>query len=134
MHGSFEMGLKVLAFYHAAPRSGQLFARLKAGVFSVLWIAGFSLCACTAPEILPDDELQEIPLQGVDLATVQEVCYLPDFAPGRFPWNTGECLNFEEVFKNYQYVEARLDRARRQLDLRWFTQGREVARTRYQLR
>lgn len=78
--------------------------------------------------------MHEIPLQGADLGTVRETCYLPDFDPARFPWKTGECLNFEEVFKNYQYVEARLDRTRKQLEVRWFTQGREVAKSMYLLR
>ena len=107
---------------------------LSARLVRLVWITAVILCACAAPEREPDDRVHEIPLQGADLGTVRETCYLPDFDPARFPWKTGECLNFEEVFKNYQYVEARLDRTRKQLEVRWFTQGREVAKSMYLLR
>mgnify|MGYP005613685841 FL=1 len=36
-------------------------------------------------------------------------CYLNAFEPARFPWKETECLNFEEVFKNHTYFEARSD-------------------------
>lgn len=36
-------------------------------------------------------------------------CYLNAFEPARFPWKEAECLNFEEVFKNHTYFEARSD-------------------------
>jgi hypothetical protein len=36
--------------------------------------------------------------------------YFNDFDPGRQPWEPGQYLNLEEVFKNYQYYEIVFDR------------------------
>jgi hypothetical protein len=39
---------------------------------------------------------------------IDKNCYLNQFAEELFPWSKADCLNFEEVFKNYQYFESRL--------------------------
>ena len=35
--------------------------------------------------------------------------YFEDFDPRQKPWNPGQFLNIEEVFKNYQYFEIIFD-------------------------
>lgn len=36
-------------------------------------------------------------------------CYLQSFSADDFPWPTSSCLNIEEVFKNFQFLEAKWD-------------------------
>ncbi len=36
-------------------------------------------------------------------------CYLQSFSVDEFPWPTSACLNIEEVFKNFQFLEAKWD-------------------------
>ena len=40
-----------------------------------------------------------------DKFTPGTLYYFNDFDPGQRPWEPGQFLNFEEVFKNYQYYE-----------------------------
>lgn len=35
--------------------------------------------------------------------------YFNDFDPGQQPWEPGQYLNIEEVYKNYQYYEIVID-------------------------
>lgn len=37
---------------------------------------------------------------------IDKHCFLNEFSENNFPWKPEDCLNFEEVFKNYQYDEA----------------------------
>lgn len=48
--------------------------------------------------------------------------YFNDFDPGKQPWEPGQFLNFEEVFKNYQYYEIIFDQ-----DGKGFTVNRYVS-------
>lgn len=55
--------------------------------------------------------------------TVLPLCYLNQFKPDNFPWKMDDCLNYEEVFKNFQYTEARWQEAKKMLVIRHFKQG-----------
>src|SRR3990170_5950429 len=71
------------------------------------WTAQLSLLAFLVWGCSPAD-------RGVDPRVkltfpVDTHCYLNAFEPARFPWTEAECLNFEEVFKNHTYFEARSD-------------------------
>ncbi|PWB59085.1 MAG: hypothetical protein C3F18_01360 [Nitrosomonadales bacterium] len=46
--------------------------------------------------------------------------YFDHFDPGQKPWQPGQALNIEEVFKNYQYYE-----------IRFLKQGTEIQVQRY---
>ena len=37
--------------------------------------------------------------------TVLPLCYLNQFKQDSFPWKMDDCLNYEEVFKNFQYFK-----------------------------
>ena len=54
---------------------------------------------------------------------VLPLCYLHQFTVQNFPWPMGDCLNFEEVFKNYQYVEAKWDAKAKRLTVTHFEKG-----------
>ena len=46
----------------------------------------------------------------VDRYTPGTSYYFNQFDPGQKPWEPGQYLNIEEVFKNYQYFEIVFDR------------------------
>jgi hypothetical protein len=45
-----------------------------------------------------------------DRFTPEASYYFDHFDPGQKPWEPGQYLNIEEVFKNYQYFEIVFDR------------------------
>ncbi len=55
-------------------------------------------------------------------------CYLIEFEPAQFPWKEAECLNYEEVFKNYAYFEARSDSSAQPITVKVgrFVRGKKV--------
>ncbi len=55
--------------------------------------------------------------------TVLPLCYLNQFKQDSFPWKMDDCLNYEEVFKNFQYTEARWQEEKKILSIRHFKQG-----------
>ena len=79
--------------------------RERARATSTLWIAALCVLALFACSRLPEE-------RGIDRRAnvklpVDGHCYLTAFEPARFPWKDTECLNYEEVFKNHTYYEAR---------------------------
>jgi hypothetical protein len=38
--------------------------------------------------------------------SIDQHCFLKEFSSQVFPWDKSDCLNIEEVFKNYQYYET----------------------------
>ena len=49
--------------------------------------------------------------------------YFNDFDPGKQPWEPGQFLNFEEVFKNYQYYEIVFDQDGNRITVNRYLRG-----------
>jgi len=49
--------------------------------------------------------------------------YFDSFDPGQKPWNPGQHLNIEEVFKNYQYYEIVLDKGSKEITVSLYIRG-----------
>ena len=52
-----------------------------------------------------------------------ETYYFNSFDPTLKPWNPGEGLNIEEVYKNYMYYEVVVDKAGREITVNRYIQG-----------
>ena len=59
--------------------------------------------------------------------------YFNDFDPGKKPWEPGQFLNFEEVFKNYQYFEILFDRDGQSITVNRYLQGNKESSERYRV-
>lgn len=59
--------------------------------------------------------------------------YYADFEPGQKPWQPGQALNFEEVFKNYQYYEIVVDQDGREMTVKQFIRGDKKNSAKYLL-
>ena len=57
--------------------------------------------------------------------------YFDSFDSGLQPWEPGQHLNIEEVFKNYQYYEIVLDQNGKEMTVSRYTQGVKVASEKY---
>lgn len=57
--------------------------------------------------------------------------YYDNFDPQQQPWEPGQHLNFEEVFKNYQYYEILLDQDGRGITVNQFIRGGEADSKKY---
>ncbi len=49
--------------------------------------------------------------------------YFDHFDPRKAPWEPGQALNFEEVFKNYQYYEIVLGRDGKMITVNQYIRG-----------
>ena len=49
--------------------------------------------------------------------------YFDSFDPAQKPWNPGQHLNIEEVFKNYQYYEIVLDKGNKEITVSLYIRG-----------
>jgi len=52
-----------------------------------------------------------------------EIYYFDSFDPTLKPWNPGEGLNIEEVYKNYTYYEVIVDKAGRGITVNRYIQN-----------
>lgn len=59
--------------------------------------------------------------------------YFENFDPTQKPWEPGPDLNFEEVFKNYQYYEIVLDQDGKGITVNHFIQNSKAGSEKYQL-
>lgn len=59
--------------------------------------------------------------------------YFDQFNSEQQPWNPGQHLNFEEVFKNYQYYEIVLDQNGEELTISRYIQGAKTGSEKYQV-
>jgi hypothetical protein len=57
--------------------------------------------------------------------------YFNDFDPGRQPWEPGQHLNIEEVFKNYQYYEIVFDQDGKGITVNRFLRGSTESSEKY---
>lgn len=57
--------------------------------------------------------------------------YFEDFDSGQRPWKPGQYLNFEEVFKNYQYYEIVLDQGGEEMTVSHYVQGAKKSSEKY---
>ncbi|MCB9026355.1 MAG: hypothetical protein H6625_08565 [Bdellovibrionaceae bacterium] len=60
-------------------------------------------------------------------------CYLNSFHQKDFPWKIADCLNFEEVFKNYQYYEATYNEKTKILVIKKIVQGKLISTDSYSI-
>ena len=72
--------------------------------------------------------LLELPLAAdaaslTDKFTPGAPYYFDHFDSGQQPWEPGQDLNFEEVFKNYQYYEIVLDRNGKEITVNRYIRG-----------
>lgn len=63
--------------------------------------------------------------------TPETAYYFDHFDPGEQPWKPGQHLNFEEVFKNYQYYELMLDRDGREMTVIQYIRGGKAGSEKY---
>src|SRR5665647_897697 len=49
--------------------------------------------------------------------------YFNDFDPGQRPWEPGQSLSFEEVFKNFQYYEIVFDQGGKSITVNRYLHG-----------
>lgn len=59
--------------------------------------------------------------------------YFSDFDPGQQPWDPGQHLNIEEVFKNYQYYEIVFDKDGKEITVNRYLRGSKEHSKRYLL-
>jgi hypothetical protein len=59
--------------------------------------------------------------------------YFEDFYPAQQPWEPGEGLNIEEVFKNYQYYEIVFDKGGNVINVKHYIRNRKVESDKYQI-
>lgn len=57
--------------------------------------------------------------------------YFDNFDPTQKPWEPGQDLNIEEVFKNYQYFEIVFSKDGKEITVSRFIQNRRVDRDKY---
>lgn len=57
--------------------------------------------------------------------------YFDNFDPALRPWNPGQGLNIEEVFKNYLYYEVVFDRSGREVTVNRYIQNRKERSDKY---
>jgi len=57
--------------------------------------------------------------------------YFTDFDPGQRPWEPGQNLNIEEVFKNYQYFEIVFDQDGKGLTVYRYLRGSKEGSEKY---
>lgn len=57
--------------------------------------------------------------------------YFDHFDPGQQPWEPGQYLNFEEVFKNYQYYEIVLDQDGKEISVSQYIRGNKTGSEKY---
>lgn len=57
--------------------------------------------------------------------------YYDNFDPGQQPWEPRQYLNFEEVFKNYQYYEIVIDQGGEEITVNQFIRGDKVGSEKY---
>ncbi|MDD5329313.1 MAG: hypothetical protein PHX38_04860 [Sulfuricella sp.] len=57
--------------------------------------------------------------------------YFDSFVSGQKPWESGQSLNIEEVFKNYQYYEIVFDSSGRGITVKHYIQNRLERRDRF---
>jgi len=57
--------------------------------------------------------------------------YFENFDPVQRPWEPGQDLNIEEVFKNYQYYEIVLDRDGKEVTVNHYIQNRKAGSEKY---
>jgi hypothetical protein len=59
--------------------------------------------------------------------------YFENFEPEQKPWQPGQALNFEEVFKNYQYFEIRFLNNGAEIRVRRYIQNQLEREVRYRV-
>lgn len=60
--------------------------------------------------------------------------YFENFDPAMKPWDPGQDLNIEEVFKNYVYYEIIFDKSGREITVNRYLQNRKERSDRFQIR
>ncbi|MBI4809398.1 MAG: hypothetical protein HY799_10685 [Nitrosomonadales bacterium] len=60
--------------------------------------------------------------------------YFENFDPAMKPWDPGQDLNIEEVFKNYDYYEIIFDQSGREIVVNRYLQNRKVRSDRFLIR
>lgn len=59
--------------------------------------------------------------------------YYEYFDPGQRPWKTGQPLNIEEVFKNYQYYEIEFDQDGKGITVNSYIQGNKAGSKKFRI-
>ncbi len=78
---------------------------------------------CLLPHVVFGSSRSRAEDQPRTVAPVDTHCYLTDFKPANFPWPPSDCLNVEEVFKNYKYYETELNWPQRKLTVKMIVSG-----------
>lgn len=60
--------------------------------------------------------------------------YFEHFDPEQKPWQPGQDLNIEEVFKNYQYYEIRMMQNTREIQVTRYIRNRRESSERYRIK
>lgn len=68
-----------------------------------------------------------------DKITPETSHYFDSFDPLQQPWEPGQPLNIEEVFKNYQYFEILLNRDGREMVVNQYIRGSKTGSEKYRL-
>lgn len=59
--------------------------------------------------------------------------YFENFDPGQQPWDPGQDLNIEEVFKNYQYYEIVFSKDGKEITVNHYVQNRKTDSVKYRI-
>lgn len=59
--------------------------------------------------------------------------YFENFDPAMQPWEPGQDLNIEEVFKNYQYYEIVFDENSNEINVKHYIQNRKADSVKYRI-
>lgn len=71
------------------------------------------------------------PASLADRYTPGTAYYFSDFDPGKQPWEPGQYLNIEEVFKNYQYYEIVFDQGGNAITVTRYLSGNKGSSEQY---
>ena len=59
--------------------------------------------------------------------------YFETFDPGSHPWEPGQDLNVEEVFKNYEYYEIIFDKNGKEITVNHYVQNNKADSVQYRI-
>lgn len=90
--------------------------RIAAAVIAALFFGGIGI-ASSAEKFQPDAPY-----------------YFENFDPAMKPWEPGQDLNIEEVFKNYVYYEIIFDKSGREITVNRYLQNRKERSDRFLVR
>jgi hypothetical protein len=78
----------------------------------------------------PETQCQTLSFSDEDLKSSKH-CFRHQISIESYPWELGDCLNFEEVFKNHQYFETHTVSQKSRLLIKKYVVGKSESVSQY---